>query len=94
MRVFHRLLESHFDLEEEETDKKRQHFRGIRKKVENINKALKHKPFRPDSDEYRAFLKKQLEEMEKLEMMHQWIDYRLEKEEVLKRLSGEGGNEK
>lgn len=59
--------------------------RGIMKEVEKIQKAKEHKPFKPDSKEYKAFLEKQAEKTEELMKKYPFLDLKKERDDFRKK---------
>jgi len=51
------------------------------KKLESVNRALKHKPFHPGSEDHQQFIKKQLEVIGELSMRYPHLDFTREKEQ-------------
>ena len=45
------------------------------KRIDSIQKALEHKPFNAESEEYKLFLKKTRAEIESLQEKYNWLDW-------------------
>ena len=52
----------------------------IMQESENINKALSHKPFHPESDEYKRFLGQIVLKIDRLNKKYPYLDFQNEKE--------------
>ena len=52
----------------------------IMQESENINKALSHKPFHPESDEYKHFLGQIVLKIDRLNKKYPYLDFQKEKE--------------
>ena len=52
-------------------------------KIEKILKAVKHRPFDPDSDSFKAFQAKVLKDMEELKKQYPFLDFSKEKTQLL-----------
>lgn len=52
----------------------------IMEESENIRKALFHKPFHPDTDEYKSFLRQILLKIERLDEKYPYLDFKKERE--------------
>ncbi len=52
----------------------------IMQESENINKALSHRPFHPDSDEYKRFLGQIVLKIDRLNQKYPYLDFKKEKD--------------
>ena len=52
----------------------------IMQESENINKALSHKPFHPESDEYKRFLGQIVLKIDRLNKKYPYLDFKKEKD--------------
>ena len=52
----------------------------IMQESENINKALSHKPFHPESEEYKRFLGQIVLKIDRLNQKYPYLDFQNEKE--------------
>lgn len=52
----------------------------IMEESENINKALAHKPFHPESEEYKCFLAQIVLKIERLNKKYPYLDFQIERE--------------
>ncbi|NOY38055.1 MAG: GSCFA domain-containing protein [Chlorobi bacterium] len=58
----------------------------IMKEVEKLQKALRHKPFRPESREYKNFVRSQIGYISQLEKKYPFLDFSEEKKRYAKSL--------
>ncbi len=64
------------------------HSLSVMEECENINRMLSHKPFRPESEEYKRFLGQIVLKIERLNGKYPYLDFQKEREICHTRLNG------